>query len=352
MKLLIHNLPATIDGGNEKHSVHYKNNRNLKTKMALEKRKYIQFNTEEKTSLMIFDIDYIDGKNAVDMFSLEEFVHYIYAKIGLVPTYCCQTTKGFQFAFHLFKRVLTENKKSYDYLKAIKEAVTRVLGCDKMASHRVHGVWRNPLKHSFHYSGVLQYELKQFAHLLERKRPVTRVLSDSNKKIWAAIPTSSLKEGQRHEKLFLMAITYAYYEENLSLEELQSYLHRQNALAQPPLTDKEVDSIASNVYKKKIEGTLYIAQQHAKDVDIGVMKFEKMRNLTREEYEAETKRRQSLSADRTNQIRREKNAEVILKKIQKALNTLISLEKQITILGIAKLTGLSRNTIKKYVCNI
>lgn len=348
MKLLLRSLPATIDGGNEKHSVHYKNNRNLKTRMALDKRKYIQFNTEEKTSLMIFDFDYIDGKTAVEVFSLESFIHYVYEKIGMVPTYCCQTTRGFQFAFHLYKRVLTENKKSYDYLKAIKEAVTRVLGCDKMASHRLHGVWRNPLKHPFHFSGVIDYELNQFKHLLEKKKPVARVSNNLAKKTWGTIPTSALVEGQRHAKLYLMAVTYAYYAEGLLLEELQTYLHRQNALAQPPLTDKEVDSIASNVYKKKIEGTLYIAQQHLKDVNLGIMQFKKMRNLSREEYEAETKRRQSLSAERTNKIKRKKNRKDILSKIAKAIKTLILLNKDVTILGIAKLSGLSRNTIKSY----
>lgn len=355
LKLLLHNLPPLVDGGNEKHSVHFQQNRNLKTRYALARRKFISFNSEQRISLIIFDIDYIAGRNAVDIFDLNEMVHYIYGGIGMVPTYVCQTTKGYQFGFHLKNHIYTHQQKAVEFLKAIKVSVTKALDCDVAGSHRLTGVWRNPLRHRFWYSQELGYELKQFSHLFEKKqkhieKPVIAI--ESNSSNWAKIPVTALVDGQRHSKLFLMAVTFAFNAESLLYEQLLDYLKSQNSYACPPLAEIEIIAMAKNVYKKKIDGILYLSKRYVKDVNIGVMEFQKMKGLTLEEYEAETKRRQSLSAERTNQIRRQKNAEVILKKIQKALNTLISLEKQITILGIAKLTGLSRNTIKKYVCNI
>lgn len=353
MKLLIFNLPKTIDGGNKKDSVHHKRNRNLETKTALLKRKYITFNTEERTSILIFDFDYIDGKNATDVFTLEEFVNFVYLTIDVVPTYVCQTDKGFQFGFHLQNHVYSHQEKALNYVKAIKIAITKKLGCDKMASHRLHGVWRNPLKHKFHFSGIVEYELKQFTHLLEKKKkkasiPSLVISSDNKSFNWPEIPTSALVQGQRHHKLFLMAITFANQVESLTVEHLASYLQKQNSFAKPPLDDKEVMAMVNYVYAKKRAGKLYLSTRHAKDVDLGIMQFEKMRNLTLEEYQAETKRRQSLSAARTNEIKREKNKKEIVSKIQKAIKTLKAMDKNVTILGIAKLSGLSRNTIKSH----
>lgn len=354
LKLLLRSLPPLVDGGNEKHSVHFQQNQNLKTRYALARRTFISFNSEQRISLMIFDIDYIAGRNAVDIFDLNTMVHFIYAGIGVLPTYVCQTTKGYQFGFHLKNHIYTHQQKAVEYIRAIKVSVTKALGCDVAGSHRLTGVWRNPLRHRFWYSQEKDYELKQFSHLLEKKQKQKRIekpvnAMESSSSNWAKIPVTALIDGQRHSKLFLMAVTFAYKAESLLYEQLLSYLKSQNSYASPPLAQKEIIAIAKNVYKKKIERILYLSKRYAKDVNLGVMEFEKMRGLTLEEYEAETKRRQSESAKRTNRLKAEKNGQKIIEKIQNTIAELNKNQHEVTILGIAKQTGLSRNTVKKYL---
>lgn len=354
MKLLLRSLPPLVDGGNEKHSVHFQQNQNLKTRYALARRTFIAFNSEQRISLMIFDIDHIAGRNAVDIFDINEMVHFIYGVIGMLPTYVCQTTKGYQFGFHLKNHIFTHQQKAVEYIRAIKISVTKALGCDIAGSHRLTGVWRNPLRHRFWYSQEQDYELKQFSHLLEKKqkqkrieKPVNVIESSSNSN-WAKIPVTALIDGQRHSKLFLMAVTFAYNAEALLYEQLLGYLKSQNSYASPPLAEKEIIAMAKNVHNKKMDGILYLSKRYAKDVNIGVMEFEKMKGLTLEEYEAETKRRQSESAKRTNQLRAEKNMLNIIEKIKNAIDTLTNNQKKITLLGLTQATGLSRNTVKRY----
>ena len=97
------------------------------------------------------------------------------------------------------------------------------------------------------------------------------------------------------------------------------------------------------------------------------MNFPKMRNLSREEYDLETQRRQKLSAIRTVNIRdKEKNKNQLLEakqihiiklqekkelEVQTAIIELQNLNVKITISAISKLTRIDRKTVKKYYTN-
>ena len=94
------------------------------------------------------------------------------------------------------------------------------------------------------------------------------------------------------------------------------------------------------------------------------MEFPKIRNLSYDEYVAETKSRQKLSALRTASIRdKEKNKNQLLeakqnyinevqnKKRSEVLNTVLilqNLNEKITISAISRMTGIDRKTVKKY----
>ena len=94
------------------------------------------------------------------------------------------------------------------------------------------------------------------------------------------------------------------------------------------------------------------------------MNFPKMKNLTKSEYDAETKSRQKISAYRTLCIRdKEKNKNQLLEakqlqiiklqekkqlKVQDAIIELQNQNKKITISAISKLTRIDRKTVKKY----
>ena len=94
------------------------------------------------------------------------------------------------------------------------------------------------------------------------------------------------------------------------------------------------------------------------------MKFEKMKNLTRADYEKEVKKRQRLSAKRTIELQdKAKQKEQMLKaknihienvkrdnlsKIKSAIDELTKLNQKINNTSISKLTGLDRKTVSKY----
>ena len=94
------------------------------------------------------------------------------------------------------------------------------------------------------------------------------------------------------------------------------------------------------------------------------MEFEKMKRLSYDEYVAETKSRQKLSALRTASIRdKEKNKNQLLeakqnyiselqnkktREVQNAFLTLQNLNEKITVSAISRMTGIDRKTVKKY----
>lgn len=95
------------------------------------------------------------------------------------------------------------------------------------------------------------------------------------------------------------------------------------------------------------------------------MEFEKMKNLSKEDYDAETKLRQKLSALRTVNVRdKEKNKNQLLeakqnyiiklqqKKELEVQNAIIELQNQnlkVSVSSISRLTGIDRKTVKKYL---
>jgi cystathionine beta-lyase family protein involved in aluminum resistance len=97
----------------------------------------------------------------------------------------------------------------------------------------------------------------------------------------------------------------------------------------------------------------------------GAMKFEPISSLSYDKYLIEIKRRQSLSAKRTNQlvsketklknIRRaqalsaNKRKSLSMEKIEEAKNQLKFTNKKITIAAISKISKLHRNTVSKYL---
>ena len=95
-EVLIKNLPSKIKGGNEKH---LSNVVEYQTIIALNKCKFINFNTKERISFLVFDIDKIEDKTAKEYFKdINGLYDFISEKIGLEPSYILETAKGFHFA--------------------------------------------------------------------------------------------------------------------------------------------------------------------------------------------------------------------------------------------------------------
>ncbi|MFA6741763.1 MAG: hypothetical protein WCR78_09790, partial [Arcobacteraceae bacterium] len=132
------------------------------------------------------------------------------------------------------------------------------------------------------------------------------------------------------------------------------------------LDNKELLSISTSVFKRWQNGTIEIKYlKEKKDINEGAMNFPKMKNLTKSEYDAETKSRQKISAYRTVCIRdKEKNKSQLLEakqnyiiklqekkelEVQTAIIELQNLNEKITISAISKLKKIDRKTVRKYL---
>lgn len=358
-ELLIKNLPERIKAGNEKH---LSNIYEYKTIKALLKCKFINFNTKERISWMIFDIDHVGEMTALEYFkNINGFSEYIIDKLGLEPTYILQTQKGFHFAFHLKNHIYTNQQKAIEYLKAIKKAITALLGCDENASHRLNGIWRNPLLHDYYYSAQFNYELKDFKDFLSKQKTSKCTVMQIVK-----LDKNSLTVGNRNKALWEHAMRYAKGRTALTSSELVEMLIEANAHSKEPLEIDELHIITSSAHKywredKIAFGTL---TQKEPNPNEGVMKFPKMAFLPLEVYEEEVKRRQQLSAQRTNEIKNQEQAknqleEARLKSAQKrqeanqkkVFDAIAHLENaglKVNISSIAKVAGIDRRTAGKY----
>ena len=358
-EVLIKNLPNRIKGGNDKKK---SNVLEYQTIIALEKCKFINFNTKERISFLVFDIDKMEDKTAKEHFkNINGLYDFISEKIGLEPTYILETQKGFHFAYHLKNHIYTNQKKALDYLIAIKQTITEILGCDTIASHKLNGVWRNPLLHPCYYSEQINYELKDFKSLLPR-----RDFTKSKRKLTIKIKEEDLEVGKRNLTFFKYALKFAYNQNSLTVNDIFDFLENINSSKNVNLENKELLTISNSVFKRWQNGTIDIKYiKDIKSINEGIMEFEKMRNLSKEDYDLETKSRQKLSALRTVNVRdKEKNKNQLLeakqnyiiklqeKKDLEVQNAIIELQNQnlkVSISAISRLTGIDRKTVKKYL---
>ena len=362
-ELLIKNLPPYIKGGTDKHN---SNIFLLQTKKALKSCNFIHFNSEQRISFMIFDFDTYENKEAKQTFkNIDSFLNYLTQIIGLEPTFITETNKGYQFAYHLKNQVFTNQPRALNYLNNIKNGLIKTIGCDPHGSIRNYGIWRNPLKHNYYFSAQINYKLKDFKDfIIYDKSPQKRFKRDI---IHRQLDNNLLVEGNRNNVIFLATMKWAKNKKGLTINDIFSFASIFNQKAEKPLSDKEITGIARSVYRYYINNkiTVKIAK---KEIDEGAMGFTKISNLSYEKYLEEVKRRQKLAAQRTNEIvDKSKKREQMLKakefyikmqkdktinKIKIAVKKLKEENKKITNSAIAKIAGVNRKTVAKYLIEI
>ncbi|OCL96568.1 replication initiation protein [Arcobacter porcinus] len=362
-ELLLKNLPKKIKSGNEKH---LSNIYQYRTIEALNKYKFINFNTKDRISLLIFDIDKYEDKTAKEHFkNIYNFLDFITDNIGLEPTYILETNKGFHFAYHLKNHIFTHQRKALKYVMDIKVAITRLLKCDEIASHRLYGVWRNPLLHNFYFSQKFNYELNDFKKYIPKSE-----FTNTPLKLKVKVDENELIEGQRNKTLFKYAMKYAKGKTTLTKDDILNFLININNSKNVGLGNTELIQISNSVFKywqngKILYGTM--KDENLKVVNSGIMEFEKMKNLSYDEYLEETKQRQQKAANRTLKIRdKEKNKKQLLeakeeyisklqeKKENLVINAILELQEQnlkVNIASISKIANVDRRTAKKYLLN-
>lgn len=349
-----------MKAGNDKF---YSNIRVYKTVTALLTCKFINFNSSHRVSFMVFDVDHHGGMRAIDYFKeIDKLSDYILEKVGLEPTYILKTLKGFHFAYHLKNHVYMHQPKAVEYLRSIKIAITKLLGCDINGSHRLRGVWRNPLLHEHSYSEQINYELSDFKSLLSEKREPFKKTRTTK----VSVDDSQLVIGNRNNYLFACAMRFAKRFSVLNVDEILNYLIETNTRCETPLELEELQGISASVYIYWSNNTIRFGTLATEKATIneGVMEFPKMANLSFEEYEEETKRRQRLSAQRTNTIRDQEKVQAQLiearrisalkrkienqKKIREAIEFLEDNGIKVSISSISRKANINMRTVVKY----
>jgi hypothetical protein len=354
-ELLIKNLPSKINASNDKAGF---KSATMLTVAGLNY-PFISFNSPEKISLLMFDIDYKDTLTAKEHFgSIDNLLGYIMDFVGLEPSYICETNKGYQFGYHLKNWVFTKQAKPLQYLKAIKNSIIDGLGCDSVASSRNYGIFRNPLKHSFYYSSCINYELKDFRHLLTARRSSCPIASAST------INIEEVQTGNRNSELFKHGMRWAKNRDNLSYADIGAYLQTLNQnFLDSPLDISEIDGIARSVFKYWQSDTIRFGTV-ATCENAGIMGFEKINNVTRVEYERLVKERQRLSAIRTNSLKSKQQKQEAIEKARLARSEQVRVKIEQAIYKceeegikpkvalIARLAGVDRKTALKYYSQI
>jgi len=360
-ELIIKNQPARINGSNDKKTANFFNH---KTKVALQKCDFIHFNSKEQISFMIFDIDKVSEKKAIEVFpTISDFWDYLSDKVGLEPTFITQTSNGYHFAFHLKNHIFTHQEKPYRYLMAIKSSIIKLIGCDINGSARNYGIWRNPLRHNHYFSDSYNYELKDFRDLIIPEQSIQKKF-DRTITI-RQVNSEYLRIGNRNNAIFYASMKWAKGKKNLTFDNIYHYALLLNTKCDIALNKEEISSISRSVYSYYCKNKIYISSEtKERDINEGAMKFEKIKYLSEIEYLLEVKNRQSLSAQRTNKIvdleQKKENMRVIQKKqseyiqsinqnkVNEAIEILNNDNKKINISAISRICGLSRNTVRKY----
>lgn len=291
---LVKKLPPEIRGWKTKDDFH--NRFMIETSLMLHKSKWIEYN-QKWVNMLIFDID--------DK-TLEETLQ-IALKLDLEPSFACATDKGCHIFYSLDNAVQYNWEKGIKWVKDIKKALTHFLGADVKGSHRLNGIWRNPLQNDFYYSEVGEYNLKDFNDVLKQfnqrnKKPKQKFKTYINK-TKRENGKFLFNDGNRNNWLWFMGMAETR-NKNYSLEQIESYLNNlQHFQGVKGLESEEIEKIARSIKRYNDEGTnniVFNPSFNRKPRNEGIMNLPPIRNLSKKDYKKEVKKRQQSGADYTN----------------------------------------------------
>lgn len=359
LEFLIPSFPVKIKSGNTKTT---SNKDFFPAAYSISNHKFIHYNTKERIDFLAFDLDFYNGKEAIQTFAtIESFKQHLITKLGkdLIPSLIIQTSKGYQFFYHLKVPVLTENKKAVKFLRDIKAGMIELLDLDKIASSKLYGVFRGPIKNPTEYTLKKDFQLKDFLKFSKKSNNIN-TFNNSLYGNSENVNHKSFREGNRNHYLFLRGLIFSNNKKDLTFEIIFNRILGINLKGNKPLQESEVKIIARSVFgyykTDKINLKILIRK--------GIMGFEKPSNLSADEFKILVKERQKLSAERTNKIRdKNKNQKALEKareinsinqqreminKLQAAKDFLRKNHEKITKAAIQKKSKCDIRTVRKY----
>lgn len=315
-------LNKTLNRFNKIRLYHVNGYNNLLPIKVYQKQSYnyqqIQLNTKYHYNAIIMDID---NENL-----LTEWNHQ-----GL-PTPTIQTVNKNNNKAHLVwllnVPVYKEHKHAVDYYKAIVNSIKELIGADPAYQNHQTKNFLNSKLYRVTYNDIA-YDLGDFRKFITKDK--SKFTSDE---------FDYLVAGSRHIHLFEKLRKYGYLlanADNLKTKLTQKAEHI-NQYFDTPI---KVKYIVNSVYNFCEENKHNFKNRNRNRV----MKFEKIRNLSKEEFQAEVKKRQNQSANRTTTIKKLKTSV----KIKIAIDALIRQKQPLTFQNIAKQGKISVSTARRNI---
>jgi len=279
----------------------------------------IQLNTNFHFNAIIMDID---DENLLTEWNLQ----------GL-PTPTIQTINKANNKAHLVWLLNTpiwkEHKHAVDYYMAIANSIKKIIGADVAYQNHQTKNFLNTSLFRVVYNDIA-YNLGDFKKFILKN---SKSIEEENK------PFEYLFAYSRHIYLFERLRKYGYKiakEQNLKklLTRKAEYI---NQKFHSPI---KVKYIVDSVYKFCEKNRENFRNQNRKRV----MNFDKIKNLSSEDFAKEVKKRQSKAASRTSLIKKQKTSI----KIKIAIDFLMRHKKDLNFKNISKRAKISTSTVRRY----
>lgn len=257
--LLIKNLPPKIYASHNKSGAHSK--APVNTSHALKHNAFIEFNSKERITIVVFDKDNHEDKTALEYFEdIPTFLEWLIGMLDIVPSYICQTTKGFQFGYVIKSFLNVQNghnpkNSPQQFLWDIKQKFIKHLELDKIASAKSKAVFRNPLLHKhIAYTNII-YDLHDL-----NKALLDEVIDDEivsyKKTNYVAVSKYMKITEYRNDSIFLLCCRKFSYSKPTQRQifSFANNLNKNNCNEALPIS--EIKSITLSIYKRTQEGTL------------------------------------------------------------------------------------------------
>ena len=310
-------FPKEVFGSTDKNQFYHTKERLY----ALLDFKWIQYNSEDRLTVLSVDIDNSSDSLMYQDFSLP------------VPTWIIQTDKGFQYHWALKSPILLKgyNHKKLRYIvKDILHKLVALLDGDFNAIG-LNRVFRSPTNNRTWFSGN-EIDLKEFYDLPPVKEEIIDKILEEVKENKKNSSLKGLSEGEgRNCALFDKLRIWAYSrarEGSYSLNSLQMKAETLNFEFNEIMDLKEVTIIVNSIDE--------FIQNKYKRIDYMALSPDERKKIA------------SANGKKSGEAR----SKVAETKIQTALNIMEDLKEKITIRALAERSGTSKDTVQKYLKKI
>ena len=272
-KLLIKNLPPKIHASDNKSGAYAK--ASVNTSYALKNNAFIEFNSKQRITIVVFDKDIHGGKTALQYFEdVPTFQEWLDDRIDIVPSYICQTTKGFQFGFVIngfmnVQRGHNPKNSPQQYLSDIKRKFIKHLDLDIIASSKNNGIFRNPLLHKYIAYTNIVYDLNDLNNAL-LDVVIDNEMISYQKSSYLKVSKYEKITTNRNNSIFVLCCREFAYSKPTQKQifGFANNLNKNNCIEALPVS--EIKSITQSIYKRCQEETL---KSGSKKADINRQKL-------------------------------------------------------------------------------